>query len=43
MLAVGKNKLYKSLEKDDYVDYIVLVALVLIAVFGLGMWHKLKE
>ncbi len=43
MLIGSQNRLQQSLQSDDYVDYIVLVALVVVAAFGVGIWQKLKD
>lgn len=43
MVKSSQDKYEKQLRSDDYVDYIVLAALVLVAVFGIGMWSRLKE
>lgn len=40
----GRNKkLSERLTDDDFFDWVLLGALVVVALFGLLMWRKLKE
>ena len=43
MLKVSNVKLSKQLANDDYLDYVLVAALAIIAIFGIGMYKKFKE
>lgn len=43
MVASGKSRLQQSASETDYTDYIVLVAILMLAVLGYRMWTTLKD
>ena len=43
MMDSSKDRVSYTLQTDDYIDYIIVVALVIVAVGGFLMWRKLQE
>ena len=43
MTNSAKDQLKETLRDDDYVDYVILIALIFLAVFGAYMWQKLRD
>jgi hypothetical protein len=43
LIRTSQSKLGSTLEKDDYVDYILVVSLFIVAIFGFGMWKKMHD